>query len=434
MQIIIYTSQINPRILFSVKLIFETILGVDYILTQNKNEFCNSGLPKLNYSDQPFADELFIKPHPLLFEKGIKPQEISVFEWLGVKAFFKTNEKNEIPFDIFAAGFFLVIRYEEYLPTPRDNHQRFEATESVAYKKDFLQDPVVNQWAWILSDILNKKHVNFFIPQKIYRYIPTIDIDNAFAYLNKGFFRSAGALIKSAVSLNFSEFSDRICVLSGIMKDSYDTYDLLDKLHEKYNIKPIYFFLIGRYGKNDKNIPPGNVSFQNLIKKIAIKYPIGIHPSYGSNLERASLKTEIDTLSNIINNNITKSRQHFLILSFPDTYRMLLKNNIYEDYTMGYASHPGFRAGICTPFPFYDLPDETETKLMIYPFPVMDATFTEYMHLSPAEAAGQIMEIIEKVKKVNGVFVSLWHNESLSEKGKWKDWRHIYEKMLEYAV
>jgi len=41
--------------------------------------------------------------------------------------------------------------------------------------------------------------------------------------------------------------------------------------------------------------------------------------------------------------------------------------------------------------------------------------------------------IIDKVKKVNGTFISLWHNESLSEKWRWKGWRIVYDRLLEYA-
>jgi hypothetical protein len=112
----------------------------------------------------------------------------------------------------------------------------------------------------------------------------------------------------------------------------------------------------------------------------------------------------------------------------------LIENDILDDYTMGYASQPGFRASICTPYYFYDLDVERETPLRINPFAVMDGTLKDYMDLTPADAFEIIDNLITEVKKVNGVFISLWHNESLSDKLRWKGWRNLYEKLLEKAV
>ena len=38
------------------------------------------------------------------------------------------------------------------------------------------------------------------------------------------------------------------------------------------------------------------------------------------------------------------------------------------------------------PFKFYDLKDESETELDIFPFAVMDVTLQQYLSLSPDEA------------------------------------------------
>jgi len=101
-----------------------------------------------------------------------------------------------------------------------------------------------------------------------------------------------------------------------------------------------------------------------------------------------------------------------------------------EDYTMGYAAEPGFRAGICTPFYFYDLDYETETKLLVYPFTVMDGTLRDYKDVGIEEAKAIIQSLIYEVKAVNGTFISLWHNESLSDQGRWKGWREVYTYLL----
>jgi len=118
-------------------------------------------------------------------------------------------------------------------------------------------------------------------------------------------------------------------------------------------------------------------------------------------------------------------------LLFTETYQNLIKLGIKEDYTLGYATDTGFRAGTCTPFNFYDLYNEKETSLKIFPFQVMDTTLNQYLKLDVEEAVERISHMIEKVKQVRGTFISLWHNESLSDHGHWKGWEPVYKKMLE---
>jgi hypothetical protein len=100
---------------------------------------------------------------------------------------------------------------------------------------------------------------------------------------------------------------------------------------------------------------------------------------------------------------------------------------------MGYPSQVGFRAGICVPYPFYDLTTETETSLTIHPFGVMDGTLNEYLKLTPAQAIEKVKLLIDEVKAVNGTFYSLWHNSSLSEKGDWRGWTKVYTQLVDYA-
>ncbi|MBK5284216.1 MAG: hypothetical protein JJE25_02345, partial [Bacteroidia bacterium] len=102
--------------------------------------------------------------------------------------------------------------------------------------------------------------------------------------------------------------------------------------------------------------------------------------------------------------------------------------------TMGYAQITGFRAGTCTAFRFYDLDREETTQLLIHPFAVMDATLKYYMKMSPEESLPHIRQLIDEVKKVDGTFISLWHNESLSDYKQWTGWKNVFEEMVEMAA
>ncbi len=432
--LLIYTHKITHRNRYVFNLVFKDILGVDFELTSNVDDFKNSNGYKISYTQNPLCDELFFASRNLLFETGITEQHISVFDFNDCKVFFSTGSFSSLPFDVFSASFYLVSRYEEYLPHIRDEHDRFEAKDSIAFMNGFLQKPVVNIWAMWIKELIRKRYSSFVFPEKKFQYISTMDIDNAFAYLEKGFTRTIGGYLKSLSTLNFKEIKERTLVLLGPEKDPYDTYDFQLEIIKKYQFGAIYFFLLGDYGVNDKNLPIESQKFQSLIKRIGDYAKVGIHPSYGSNKSKEQLKKEVDRLSNVLHRDVTKSRQHFLKLILPETYRNLIDLDITDDYTMGFASQVGFRASICTPFNFYDLDMEIETKLKIHPFAVMEGTLKYNMNIAPQDAFNKIKPLIDEVRAVNGDFISLWHNDTLSNKKQWIGWQNVYLEIIEYAT
>ncbi len=431
MSLLIYSFKESPRLGYILKLIFTELSGLSFNITHDKVQFSKFRGPKINYSDGRLTDSsIWIIPHSILFEDNIIKQEINIYMLDNIKTFFMTSGGCDLPFDIFAASFYLVSRYEEYLPFNADKYGRFDVSGSIAHVHGFLDEPVVNQWVMKLKGILQKKFPELSFPGRQFKYISTIDIDNAWAYLHKGFIRTTGAFIKSLIRGDFNDFVKRIHALTGTCKDPYYNFDFIHDQEVKYGFRSVYFFLAGKYGKYDKNIPIKNRAFKNLILDNHEKGEIGIHPSYNSNADFRTLKKEVYRLARLINRGIEKSRQHYLVLTFPDTYQRLIELGIKQDYSLGYSSAAGFRAGICDPFRFYDLSKEQETNLILTPFHIMDVTLREHMKLKPDEAIATIKKIITGIKDVNGTFVSLWHNESLSETGEWKGWRRVYEEML----
>jgi hypothetical protein len=224
---------------------------------------------------------------------------------------------------------------------------------------------------------------------------------------------------------------ERIQVLSGLAKDPYFNYDYLNSVFAGSEGKVIFFFLLGDYNRFDKGISYKNQEFRKLIREISGKYKTGIHPSFFSATDNSGKvqQSEKARLEEITGKPVEISRQHYLKISFPETQRTLIKNGILIDYSLGFASQIGFRAGICTPFYFYDLENESQTNLKIVPFQVMDVTLRRYLEYSPAKATDEILELMEEVRKVKGTFVSVWHNESVSDTQEWKGWRKVFETM-----
>jgi hypothetical protein len=429
--ILIYSEKITQRLEYITRLIFNQILQVEIKLTTDTDCFLNTELPIINYSPKKFNNEIYIKPHGLLSETGIYSVEITPVKYNSEIYFFESSSDSYLPFDPFAASFYIVSRYEEYLETEFDKFGRFSSDKSILSKNNLLKKPVVNIWANLLADEISRNYPGFNFPRRKFSFMSTIDIDNAWAYLNKGFVRTTGALAKSALTGKFTEFSERLKVLIGNKKDQYDTYEYLDLVFKRNERMVKFFFLLGDYGPFDKNIPHENPNLQKLIRKISNKYDIGIHPSFAGFVHGCHGKVikEAGRLKKITGKEILKSRNHYLNLKFPKTYQNLIKAGITEDYTLGFADNTGFRAGICTPFYFYDLQTETITNLLVVPFQVMDGTLLHYLSLSPDKALEEVVSLMTEVKNVGGTFVSIWHNETVNNLDEWKGFREVFEKM-----
>ncbi len=435
--LLIYIRENNPRLDYIVELIFSGIMGIPYDKTCNRASFLSYSGPRLNYSTQTINDIPCIYAHDFLFSNKIEPVSADLLrvEYVdSIPVFFITHGSKQIlPFDIFSASFYLVSRYEEYLPFSKDLHGRFPWNESFAYKNGFLDKPVVNQWVKMLYDKLLKIYPGLkSVKKQTFTFQPTIDVDSVFEFKGKGLFRTAGGLARDVIHRNISDIKDRLSVLAGISRDRFDNLDEIIRLHKKNHIKPIFFFLVSKYGQYNKNISPSNRHFRHIIQRVAGEYEIGLHPGYQKKMSLESLKKEKQTLEDITGREITKSRHHFLKIHLPETYDNLTQAGIREDYSMGFAGQPGFRAGTATPFFFYHLEKETTTNLKIYPITYMDVTLYEYLQMKPEDALITIKKLVDVVNESEGLCISLWHNESLSEKGHWKGWKTIYEQSIFY--
>lgn len=429
--ILLYSEEVTPRIEYISQLIFTQILQIEVAFTSNSIDFKNSTLPKINYSFEKFADEFYIKPHRLMHCKALITPTINSVWYEGEKYFFESSEDSILPFDPLAASFYLVTRHEEYMESKYDKLGRYPAQNSILSKYKLLKKPVVNIWANLLAEKLKEIYPDLIFPERKFEFLSTIDVDNAWAFKHKGFLRTSGALLNNIVRGNFTELQSRLKVLFGSEKDPYDTYDYLNSVFKGNEDKVKFFFLLGDYSHYDKNISYKNKAYKKLIHKTKVKYKVGIHPSFTSSKKggKKKVKLEKKRLVNINGDKVLESRQHFLRLKFPKTYRRLIKAGISEDYTMGYSAQPGFRAGICTPYYFYDLKKEATTNLLIIPFQVMDGTFRHYLQLSPDDALIEIQKLMQEVKNVGGTFVSVWHNETVNDTGLWEGYLNVFEKM-----
>jgi hypothetical protein len=423
----IYSSEDSSRLRYIAGIILGDILGLSWEVITDKRKLGKH--PVINYSSEKVLNSFKITPDPILFEKGFCLKTTDTVEWKGLPVFFQTNSDSDLPFDIFAASFFLVTRYEEYPEFIPDKYGRFPAAASVAFKNGFLDRPVVDLWAKELAKALLKKFPTIVFKRNEYKALLTIDTDQPFAYLGKNIFRSIGGFFKEKDGIT-DTVSDRYRIMTREEKDPYDVFDYITAAIEADSVETRFFFPVGDRSRYDTNPSWKNEEYRQLIRRIALNYKVGLHPSYVAGRDGAMISDEVVRLKSILGNDIILSRFHFIRLSMPLSYKNLLLSGLIEDFSMGYPDETGFRAGIARPFYFYDITADRQTSLKIVPFQIMDGTLYDYKKLDPAGSKEKILHLINETKKVGGLFVSIWHNTSLLDNKDCKGWREVFEFMI----
>ena len=435
MKMLVLVPKVTGRVMYAMELLLGQLLGLEFDCTVDAEQFNAYEGPKMQYGSQRQGEAPFVKAVDLLFERHIHEQSFRTVDFEGTVAPYAVyGQGNLLPFDVFAASFFLVSRYEEYLSQVRDQYGRFRAESTWMFENDMLQKPLVDIWTLALGSRLQAVYPDLPIKKRKFTFIPTYDVDAAWAYKSKGVYRTLGGFIKDLSSGDRERIRERHQVLRGKRKDPFDSFEFQFELQKEFKLKPIYFILCGEYDTNDKNISIRKAAFRSLIKTLGDHADVGIHPSFSSYLDIDKLRKEINSLSEVLHRPLTKSRQHFLRMNLPRSYQKLIELDISDDYTMGFASQAGFRAGIADTFRFYDLENDMVTNLRVHPFALMDGTMRDYLNLDLEASYALTTQLIDEVKAVGGTFIYLTHNETLGGEQRWVGWPEMYRRMLEYIT
>ena len=427
--IVVYSANRSPRLTYVLDWLMKERLHTGCVIVHDISQ--TEGLPFFISYGAVLPGAMCIPAHGLLWELGKEPPEIRTGKWHSLPTIFATDEPNyTLPFDLFSAIFFLITRYEEYYAYKPDKHGRYPATESILHKNHWLQRPQADEWIHALRNQI-RPLAEIPLPAPAFLYQPTYDIDMAYSHLHKGARRIVGAYIRALLKGDVKQISERTQVLKNKQKDPYDSFRWLKQLHKQYDYKPLYFILSAlKTTAYDKNIHPEHPAMMRVIRQLVKEGSIGIHPSYYSG-EEGKVAEEKKLLEHISAQHITISRQHYMRLHTPDTYRLLLQNNVQHDYSMGYGSHLGFRAGTGCSFLWYDLEQEATTTLRIHPFCFMDTTAHFEMGISASEAFILLGKMSATLHHTGSTLITIFHNFSLGTGTEWKGWRQAYEDFVQ---
>ncbi len=422
--IAIYSEIDSSRSNYALKALFQPV-AVPFFILKDKSEFDAFKGAKLIYADTAWDNHLHIPPSGFFEDDSIIKSEEFDFPFVVPE-----NGAFHFNFDVFAASFILLSRYEEEVISLRDAFGRYESKNSLLSNRNWLERPLVDEWRLALLRAIQERFPFFDYSPTSHQVQLTVDVDSAYAYLHKGIYRTAGGFGKDLVKFQLGNLFRRTLVLLRLREDDYNTYEYLESLQQEIGFDLTYFFLLANFGAYDKNVPYTSNSLQQLIKSLSKKYRLGIHPGVASHESLSTLKEEIRRLQFIIGKKVVHSRMHYLKMNGAETYRNLIQCEIENDYTMGFADVIGFKSGTALPHYWYDFKQEKETTLLLHPFVAMDATLNRYMNLTAQEAIEKLKALKHTCSRLQVPFCLLWHNESFSECNEWKGWKEVIERVM----
>ena len=438
----IYSSAGNAkRLEFVSNHLFNEVLGTEFQIVADSAFYRQQTGTCINYSAEPLDHGLQIFPQGLLSESNIHPiQNLQIAQWNNLFCFFH-NERGDIPFDLFAATFYLLSLYEEYFPTSLDEHGRFDPQNSLLFQNACLEIPIIDRWAYQLKETLeNSGYSTAEFRLRKYRAISTYDIDFPFLYRYKGLIKSAGALLRDCLKQDFEAVKERLSVLLRRSEDPYMQAIRFIHSTEMQAERSYYLFvLLGKRGKLGRSAVYSPKDYYRYLKELSA-VSIGLHPSYETYKSYKTHKTyqtlisEKNSLEKILQHPIAFSRQHFLRMLTPDTFQALLQAGIREDFTLAFANAPGFRSGTAVPHFFYDLQKEEATSLLLRPTVMMDSSLIINLKLSPEAALDKIKSLIDACKESGGDYLSLWHNSNIAGSPEKNPWIRVFIESHRYAT
>lgn len=350
----------------------------------------------------------------------------------GVNKFNYTNNCLTLQTDLIASTFFLLTRWEEYALPDKDMYNRFPDEASFLFKNKLTHRPLVNEYIEFLKDVfynISGEEINY--NRKYCAHI-THDIDEIYRFspLTK-FFKALGGdlIIRKSIKQFFQTTRQKIRILFGSEKDPSDTFDYLMRTSEKFQLKSSFYFIPGEKKEKDFRYSISNPTVKNIIHDILERgHIVGIHPSLETNGNAKHFERELKRLTSVSGLRPKSGRHHYLAFQVPFTWRFWNENNLRTDSSMGYRTCAGFRSGICYVHPVFDILDRKQLKIEELPLTLMEVALA-HAKVSPEKFETITEELAKTVKKYQGDFVLLWHNNNINHP-YYKKYGKLYEKII----
>ena len=410
--------------------LFVRILEIPISFTSSLDAFVAFSGPKFSYAPHPLGQEFHVYASGFLTEQGISYQELKKGEWRGLQVLFAHNNSSRIPFDIFAASFYCLSRYEEYLPHLKDEDNRYPAVASWLTTADCLEIPLVDAWAAAFLKELQREFPDLTLSEKeIDSPIrPFFTITSPFKYLYKPSLTKLGQWLQSVWQLNLWDALEQCLVELRLLRDPFDTYDQMIPVLSKGKVKPAFYFLFAQ--KPYKGIATAiyNTKLQSLIKGVSDDFPVSVLLSHHAQQGAEELAYELNNVKQLIHRPILRARFHRGIGTLAEGYAKLLEQEVHHDLSMGYEEEIGYRASTAVPFYYYDLENEYQTPLLLHP---IVATEKGLRMLTSKGAFDKLEKLLEAHPTPTGKQRVAFSNTIWQDEESNQSWRQRFLNYLE---
>ncbi len=452
LKIIIPNNNIAERE-YAIDILFHQFLDLSYELSISKNAIDykiilpnqKSIIINDNFFSQYPQDLSYLKASSIPLE--VHYQNSPFFSEKNLPILFGTNKIEHhtdyirTDIDVFATLFFMLTRWEEYVIKDRDEHNRFPHQSSLAYKNNFLNRAIVNEYVEFFWNMLNSLDNSIVRKQQNFSLLLTHDVDEIERYLTpKNLLKAlAGDIIyrKSLIKL-FQTLTEYIQIKRSNKKDPYDTFEMIMNMSEEFGLKSHFFFMAGGTSKKyDNRYKIESDKSHKIINNIQDRgHFIGIHPSYNAYNNALQFKKEKDALEKVSLSKITSGREHYLRFEVPITWQLWEENEYKWCSNLAYAQQSGFRTGCCIPYTPFNILSRKQLTIVERPLILMEATFAQ--EVQSVEAFNKLADYyFDIVKKYQGEFVLLWHNASFNEptiKKYNESYLHILNRYKEISI
>ena len=373
---------------------------------------------------QPIIDQYKVPEKTKECALELNGKTFSIRTIFGSDDFIQRDKKYSLSADLIASAFFMLTRWEETISEDRDEHDRFPDSSALSVREQFHERPVVNEYIEFFRSLLSHWNDTAIAYNRHYEPLITHDVDEitrAFPFFKQLRILGADLIRRHSIKEFFRSLKKGFQVAVDPKNDDSWTFERFMKVSEQYNLTSRFYFIPGKKGEEDFRYPINHPHTLKAIQSIHKRnHIVGIHPSYRVKNEQSYFSEEKQRLENASNQKIVEGRHHYLRINLPYTLRFWEQDQMKFDSSIGYTKHIGFRAGICYPYPFFDILERKQLQLIERPLILMDvALFHQTKQVETMKS--KLKTLTHQVRKYEGELVFLWHNNNIHH----PHWRKI---------
>ncbi len=346
----------------------------------------------------------------------------------------------EIGKDIIASAFYLLSCWQEHINLGNSNPDiRFDYKQSMQYKWDFTETPVVDAYCDILDIILDliKPEYNqnkIWKDNKDFCVSLSHDIDYWDVWAKEHY--------KKVCSYNLHRLGKHLTrstykfIAHSLTKANFNPVKAMNKiinLETKLGAKSTSFLLVQEDSEDSRRSYFLDNKYKEQVLNVFKDRDIGLHGSPRSAYEFKDAIKEKQRIDKAFPQ-AKGYRSHKLSFEYQRTFNLLSEMEFKYDSSLGYWENIGFRAGISYPFYPFDIKNNRPFPILEIPLIVMDTSMlsAKGMNLSAMSSGIRLKELLDRAKKFNSHISLLWHNNTF-DSVDYPFWKSLYINTIRYA-